>query len=222
MPISRHCIHLTGASAPIAVGKIVCLARNYVAHAQELGNEVPAEPVLFIKPASSLLADGGQIRIPPYSSDCHHEVELALLIGRSGQAISAANAMELVSGYGVALDMTLRDTQNRLKAKGLPWELAKGFDTACPLSDFVPAAQVSDPQQLRIQLRVNGELRQDGCSDCMIHRIPQLLSFISQAFTLEPGDIVLTGTPAGVGPVVSGDVLEASIDQVGQLRVSVA
>ncbi|MBN2645549.1 MAG: fumarylacetoacetate hydrolase family protein [Desulfuromonadaceae bacterium] len=217
-----HCIKLLGTTEPIAVGKIICLARNYVAHAHELGNEVPSEPVLFIKPASSIIGEGEQIVIPPYSDDCHHETELALLIGRRGKNIGAEQAMELISGYGVALDMTLRDTQAKLKEKGYPWELAKGFDTACPLSNFVPASQVSDPHNLRITLDINGQRRQDGTSSCMIRRIPETLAFISQAFTLEPGDIVLTGTPAGVSRVQSGDRLEAAIEGVGTLCVGVA
>lgn len=216
-----HTITLKGQPAPITVGKIICLARNYVAHAQELGNEVPSEPVLFIKPASSIIKHGEFIEIPSYSNDCHHEVELAILIGQKGKNISAATAMSYVAGYGVALDMTLRDTQNQLKAQGYPWEMAKGFDTACPLSDFVPAAEIGDPHQLDIQLSVNGQRRQDGNTRCMIRRIPEIIAAISIAFTLEPGDIILSGTPAGVGRVASGDQLDARIAGIGELQVSV-
>ncbi|MEA3465332.1 MAG: fumarylacetoacetate hydrolase family protein [Thermodesulfobacteriota bacterium] len=216
-----HNIRLTGNDSPIAVGKIICLARNYVAHAQELGNEVPGEPVLFIKPASSIIGAGGTVEIPDYSDDCHHEVELAVLIGKKGKKISADSAMSHVTGYGVAIDMTLRDTQAKLKEKGYPWELAKGFDTACPLSDFVPATQIDDPHNLAIQLRVNDQLRQDSTTACMINRIPDTIAFITQAFTLEPGDIILTGTPAGVGRVQSGDRMSTWIAGVGELQVDV-
>jgi len=206
---------------PVRVGKILCLARNYVAHAHELGNEVPTDPVLFSKPASSIVKSGEYVVIPAYSHNCHYEAELAVLIGDTGKDVTPEEAMALVCGYGVALDMTLRDTQTQLKSKGYPWDLAKGFDTSCPLSDFVRAAAVADPHELQIQLEVNGVLRQDGNTNCMIQRIPEILAFISRAFTLERGDIILTGTPAGVGQVVPGDRMRAWISEVGILEVGV-
>ncbi len=204
------------------IGKIVCLARNYSEHAKELGNETPVAPVLFMKPASSVISDGQAVRIPSYSQECHYEIELALLIGKQCRSVSVENALEYVAGYGVSIDMTLRDVQNQLKAKGLPWEIAKGFDTSCPLSDFVPAAAVSDPQALNLKLSVNGELRQNGSSADMINRIPQILAHISAIFTLEPGDVILTGTPAGVGRVQAGDIMAAEIESVGRLTIPVA
>ena len=204
------------------IGKIVCLARNYAEHARELGNEAPAAPVLFMKPASSVIGDGDTVRIPPYSRECHYEVELAVLIGKECRAVSADSALEYVAGYGVGIDMTLRDVQNQLKVKGLPWDIAKGFDTACPLSDFVPAGAVVDPHELNLKLAVNGEVRQDGCSSDMIHRIPRIIAHISAIFTLEPGDVILTGTPAGVGQVLAGDVMTAEIVSVGRLTIPVA
>jgi len=203
------------------IGKIVCLARNYAEHARELGNETPAAPVLFMKPASSVIGDGDAVRIPPYSQECHYEVELAVLIGKECRAASADKAMEYVAGYGVGIDMTLRDVQNQLKAKGLPWEIAKGFDTSCPLSDFVPASAVADPHALSLELAVNGEVRQDGCSSDMINQIPQIIAHISTIFTLYPGDVILTGTPAGVGKVIAGDVMTAEIVSVGRLTIPV-
>jgi 5-carboxymethyl-2-hydroxymuconate isomerase len=203
------------------IGKIICLARNYAEHARELGNETPVAPVLFMKPATSVIADGETVRIPAYSQECHYEVELAVLIGKKCHAVAAENAMEYVAGFGTAIDMTLRDVQNGLKAKGLPWEIAKGFDTACPLSDFVPASAVADPYNLRLTLMVNGEKCQDGCSSDMINRVPQIIAHISAIFTLEPGDVILTGTPAGVGQVVAGDVMEAEIEGVARLTIMV-
>lgn len=203
------------------IGKIVCLARNYAEHARELGNETPAAPVLFMKPASAVIGDGDTVRIPDYSQECHYEVELAVLIGRQACRVSEDRALEHVAGYGVAIDMTLRDVQNQLKAKGLPWEIAKGFDTSCPLSDFVPAGQVTDPQNLKLTLSVNGEVRQDGCTSDMIHPVTRIVSHISGIFTLEPGDVILTGTPAGVGQVRGGDVMEAGIESVGRLTIPV-
>lgn len=203
------------------IGKIVCLARNYAEHARELGNETPAAPVLFMKPASSVIGDGETVRIPDYSEECHYEVELAVLIGTQARNTGEEKALDCVAGYGVAIDMTLRDVQNQLKAKGLPWEIAKGFDTSCPLSDFVPAASIADPHALKLKLAVNGEVRQNGTSSDMINRIPQIIAHISAIFTLEPGDVILTGTPAGVGPVQAGDTMDAEISAVGRLKISV-
>jgi len=213
---------LQGSVEGFPIGKILCIGRNYVDHIKELGNEMPDRPVIFMKPASSVIGEGEQIVIPPYSSDCHHEAELALLIGTGGKNIAPGEAMACVAGYGVAIDLTLRDVQAEQKKKGLPWEIAKGFDTACPLSSFVPAASVTDPQDLRITLSVNGAPRQDGSTALMIHRMPELISYLSSIFTLEPGDLILTGTPAGVGPVKSGDLVVAEISQVGKISVSVA
>ena len=212
---------LIGSEDSYPIGKILCIGRNYADHIKELGNEAPDRPIIFMKPASSVIGEGERIVIPAYSSDCHHEAELALLIGTGGTAIPAAQAMGHIAGYGVAIDLTLRDVQAEQKKKGLPWEIAKGFDTACPLSAFVPAAAVANPQQLRITLSVNGEPRQDGSTALMIHRIPELVSYISSIFTLLPGDLILTGTPAGVGPIKSGDQVVAEIFGVGKLSVSV-
>jgi 5-carboxymethyl-2-hydroxymuconate isomerase len=213
--------HIPATNQQFPIGKIVCLARNYAEHARELGNETPAAPVLFMKPASSVIGDGEAVVIPPYSQECHYEVELAVLIGTQARRVTAGSALEYVAGYGVAIDMTLRDVQNQLKAKGLPWEIAKGFDTACPLSDFVTADSVADPHALNLKLAVNGEARQNGTSADMINRIPQIIAHISAIFTLDPGDVILTGTPAGVGQVRAGDVMSAEIGTVGRLTITV-
>ncbi|MCF6179940.1 MAG: fumarylacetoacetate hydrolase family protein, partial [Geopsychrobacter sp.] len=141
-----HSLSMKNSDKVYSVGKIVCVARNYLEHIRELANEVPERAVLFCKPATSIIADGESIVIPPYSNDCHHELELALLIGKTGKQIPEHEAMNYIAGYGVALDMTLRDIQGELKSKGLPWEIAKGFDTSCPLSTFVAAEGVADPQ----------------------------------------------------------------------------
>lgn len=205
----------------LPIGKILCIGRNYVDHIRELGNETPSAPVVFMKPASSVVPDGGEIIIPSYSTNCHHEAELALLVGKRGKNIPEETAMTFIAGYGVAIDLTLRDVQDELKKKGLPWEIAKGFDTACPLSTFTPAEDVADPQQLTIIMRVNGEERQNGSTGLMINPVARLVSHLSTIFTLEPGDIILTGTPAGVSRILPGDTLEAEIEGVATLRVSV-
>ncbi|CAH2032646.1 fumarylacetoacetate hydrolase family protein [Trichlorobacter ammonificans] len=204
------------------IGKILCIGRNYVDHIKELGNETPAAPVVFMKPASAVIGSGEAVVIPSCSNDCHYEAELAVLIGTDGKNIPEAEALSHVAGYGVAIDMTLRDIQDGLKKKGLPWDIAKGFDTSCPLSDFVPAAQVADPQNLTVRLTLNGEERQNGSTGLMINGVARIISHLSTIFTLEEGDIILTGTPAGVGRVVAGDRLEAAIDGVATLSVTVA
>ena len=215
-----HTVKLNGRDIP--VGKVVCIGRNYAEHIKELGNQTPDKPVIFIKPASAILPSGGTIVIPNYSDDCHHEIELAVLIGKSAKNVTAAEAPGYVSGYAVALDLTLRDVQSAQKSKGLPWEIAKAFDTSCPISDFVLAGQVPDPQKLQLKLTVSGEVRQDGNTRDMMRSIAELIAAASSYFTLEEGDILLTGTPSGVGRIASGDQLEASIEQVGKLKVTVA
>lgn len=212
---------ITESGLEYPIGKIVCLARNYVDHIRELGNETPTQPVLFMKPATSVIGDGGVFRIPAYSQECHHEVELAVLIGSAGTDIPEESALDHVAGYGVALDMTARDVQNELKKKGLPWEIAKGFDTSCPLSEFVSVTNVADPQALRLRLEINGETRQDGTTDHMIHPVRRIVSHVSSIFSLEPGDVILTGTPAGVGAVKPGDRLRAELVGVVELSVGV-
>jgi len=220
MESNMHTVKLNGRDIP--VGKVVCIGRNYAEHIKELGNQTPDKPVIFIKPASAIVPSGGTIVIPNYSDDCHHEIELAVLIGKSAKNVTAAEAPGYVSGYAVALDLTLRDVQSAQKSKGLPWEIAKAFDTSCPISDFVPAGQVTDPQNLQLKLTVSGEVRQDGNTRDMMRSIAELIAAASSYFTLEEGDILLTGTPSGVGRIASGDQLEASIEQVGKLNVSVA
>jgi 5-carboxymethyl-2-hydroxymuconate isomerase len=216
-----YSVLLLGLPKTFRVGKIVCLGRNYHEHIQELGNEVPDQPVVFIKPATSIIGEGEAVVIPPWSRDCHHEVELAVLIGKWGKNIPEAEAMEHLGGYGVAIDLPLRDAQPEQKKNGLPWEIAKGFDTACPLSDFVPAAEVADPHDLHISLQVNGKTRQDSTTALMMRRIESTIHHMSTIFTLEEGDIILTGTPAGVGPVAAGDRMTAEIEAVGRLEVTV-
>lgn len=203
------------------IGKILCIGRNYVDHVRELGNELPAAPVVFMKPASSVIGEGDEIVIPPYSDNCHHEAELALLVGREGKNIPENEALSHLAGYGVAIDLTLRDVQDELKKKGLPWDIAKGFDTACPLSMFAPPEAVADPCNLDIRMTVNGQLRQNGNTALMINPAARLVSHLSTIFTLEPGDIILTGTPAGVSRILPGDRLIAEIPGVASLTVGV-
>jgi len=202
-----------------AVGKILALGRNYAAHAREMGAAPDPAPLVFLKPASALVGDGGTVVRPPYSLDLHHELECVLLIGETGKNIATEDARRYVAGYAVGLDMTLRDVQSEAKRRGHPWSVAKGFDTAAPVSEFVPAAEVEAPERLQLTLHVNGTLRQEGCVGDMELPLFDIVRYLSAAFTLERGDLVFTGTPAGVGAVFPGDRLEAQL--VGHTRLTV-
>lgn len=205
----------------VVPGKVVCIGRNYAAHARELGNEVPEAPVVFLKPSTSLVASGGAIVLPPESSDVHHEVELVAVMGRACRSASPDEALAAVGGWAVGLDMTARDLQATLKAKALPWTLAKGFDTFAPLGDVAPASAVADPQSLDIELRINGQTRQKGSTAAMLHTVAELVAYVSSIMTLLPGDLVYTGTPEGVGPVRAGETLVATISGLPPLQVTV-
>jgi 2-keto-4-pentenoate hydratase/2-oxohepta-3-ene-1,7-dioic acid hydratase in catechol pathway len=200
-------------------GKIVCVGRNYVAHARELGNEVPERPLLFLKPPSALIGDGETIVLPSASAQVEHEGEIGVVIGRVLRKADAAAARAAVGGITCVNDVTARDLQ---KTDG-QWTRAKGFDTFCPAGPVVWAPPPDfDLRMLRLTCRVNGAVRQAGAAVEMAFDIPALLSYISGVMTLEPGDLVATGTPAGVGPLRAGDVVEVEIPGVGVLRNPVA
>jgi 2-keto-4-pentenoate hydratase/2-oxohepta-3-ene-1,7-dioic acid hydratase in catechol pathway len=195
------------------LGKIVCVGRNYAEHAKELNNPVPSSPLLFIKPATSA-ADLTQPLALPAERDepVHFETELALLIGERLTGAGPEQAERAVAGIGLGLDLTLRELQSRLKDKGHPWEIAKAFDGACPLSPFVALSEVPDWPALCFALTINGKQRQHGLVSDMLFPIPQLLAEMSRHFTLMPGDVVLTGTPAGVGVLEAGDELTFKLE----------
>ncbi|KAH9048190.1 hypothetical protein EDB84DRAFT_1610035 [Lactarius hengduanensis] len=199
--------------------KIVAIGRNYADHINELKNAVPYEPFFFLKATTSYLPSGGLIEIPRGIS-AHHEVELGLVIGKTGRDISEANAEEHIAGYALAIDMTARNLQEEVKRKGLPWSAVKGFDTFTPISSFIPRSKVADPHNLNLWLKINGQTKQSDNTSNMIFRIPRLIQHISSIMTLEEGDLVLTGTPAGVGPVAAGDKIEcALVDPVTRTEV---
>lgn len=205
----------------IEIGKIVCLLRSYRAHAEEMDSSTPEKPEFFLKPRSAIIHDGGEIIIPPESSDVHHEVELAIIIGKGGAKIPVEKAMGHVLGYAVLIDVTARDLQAKAKKAGKPWAAAKGFDTFAPISNGVPASIITNPQNLAIWLIVNGEYRQKSCTGMMIYSISEIISHVSRIMSLEPGDIIATGTPEGVGQIVSGDIVEAGIEGIGTIKVRV-
>jgi len=216
-----HDLILKSSHTTLPVGKMLCLGKNYERHAREMGGDVPIEPVVFLKPSTALLHGGGTVHIPAISDDLHHEVELVVVIGETARNVSEDEAMRHVLGYAVGLDMTLRDVQSRAKGRGEPWAVAKGFDTSAPISEVVSADRIADPHHLTLMLRVNGEVRQQGSTADMILKIPYLISYLSRIFTLERGDCIFTGTPEGVGRVVSGDRLEAEIEGVVGVEVVV-
>ncbi|KAF2361892.1 Fumarylacetoacetase C-terminal-related [Trinorchestia longiramus] len=203
--------------------KVVAVGRNYRDHCAELNNPVPTTPMLFMKPPSAYLPENtGPILIPRGCTDLHHEVELGVVIGSECRDASADSVMDHVAGYALTLDMTARDFQEKCKSKGSPWEIAKGFDTSLPVSRFLTREEVPDPHNVMLWCKVNGEDRQRGNTDQMVFNIPTLLSYISGIFTLQPGDLVLTGTPAGVGPVRAGDVISCGIEKLIECKFSVA
>jgi len=200
-----------GTAIDLPLGKVVCVGRNYAKHAAELNNPVPTEPILFIKPASSVTAFADGIALPGFGGSCHYETELALLIGAELRQAAVEQALDAVMGVGLALDLTLRELQSQLKDKGLPWEKSKAFDGSCPLSPFVGADQVVDWNQLALVMTRNGNECQRGISADMLTPVAELLAYTSQFFTLQPGDVVLTGTPEGVGQLAAGDQINAEI-----------
>ncbi|HET7273538.1 MAG TPA: fumarylacetoacetate hydrolase family protein [Longimicrobiaceae bacterium] len=195
-----------------AASKIICVGRNYLEHARELGNEVPERPLIFFKPPSAIIRSGEAIRLPKESSRVEHEGEIAVIIGRRAVDVDASDALDFIGGYAPLNDVTARDLQ---KVDG-QWTRAKGFDTFCPLGGVTPAEGI-DPMNLEVICRVNGEVRQHGRAADMAFSIPTLIAYISRIMTLEPGDVIATGTPAGVGPLSAGDVVEVEVPGVGSI-----
>ncbi len=199
-------------------GKVVCVGLNYAAHVAEMNSQNIGEPLLFIKPATALTPIQAPIRIPEGRGACHFESEMALLIGQPLKRCREEDVLEAIAGVGIALDLTLRDLQKQLKTAGQPWEKAKGWDGACPLSSFVKTEAVKDLQDVDIKLWQNGELKQDGNTRQMLTPVVPLITYISQFFTLQPGDVVLTGTPEGVGPLQKGDDLQLQLGGLLEIK----
>ena len=214
-------ITIKNSTEKIPVGKVVCVGRNYAEHARELGNEIPEKPVVFLKPNTAIIYSGDKIIYPGFSEDMHHEVELVLLIGKKVKNVDTKKAEEAISGYGVGLDMTLRDVQSELKKKGHPWTIAKGFDTSAVLSDFVLKKDYKLTLNEIISLSINGTIKQRSKLNTMIFVPSKIVEYISSLMTLEEGDLIFTGTPSGVGKVVKGDKLLAEIEGIASLSCEV-
>lgn len=203
------------------VHRVYCVGRNYAAHAVEMGHDPNKEPPFFFQKNPDNLRTDGEFPYPPKSRDVHHEIELLVALARGGQNIRAEDALDHVHGYAVCLDMTRRDLQDVAKKAGRPWEVAKAFEASAPCSALVPAAEIGHPERGAIWLDVNGERRQSGDLAQMIWKTPEMIAYLSELFTLAPGDVILTGTPSGVGAVRPGDRLHGHVDGVGELEVRV-
>ncbi len=192
--------------------KIICIGRNYVDHAKELNNEVPSKPVFFMKPDSALVIANRPFFYPDFSQDVHYELEVVIRIDRLGKSIEEQHAHRYFSEIGLGVDFTARDLQTEMKKKGLPWEIAKGFDYSAPISDFFPVTQFKDLHNLSFRLDLNSKTVQDGNTSLMIFSFEKIISYVSRFMTLKTGDLIFTGTPAGVGPVAIKDRLEAYLE----------
>jgi 2-keto-4-pentenoate hydratase/2-oxohepta-3-ene-1,7-dioic acid hydratase in catechol pathway len=195
----------------VQVRNIFCIGRNYAAHIAELGNRPEEDPVVFIKPTSSLHTPGTPIVLPPHSSDVHYEAELVLLIGKAGKNIPEEKALKHIAGYGLGLDLTARDLQAKAKQGGLPWAVAKGFDCAATVTQFVPAENIEQPHMLEFQMHLNGQLKQHGDVRKMLFPIPYIVRYLSEVFSLQEGDLIFTGTPEGVGRLSNHDLVRLDL-----------
>jgi fumarylpyruvate hydrolase len=220
--VPRPTVAVEGGGPRFPVRRIFCVGRNYPEHAREMGFQDRAPPFFFTKPADAVVASGAAVPYPPRTLNLHHEIELVVALGRGGRDVLVGDALALVFGYSVGNDLTRRDVQAAAKDAGRPWDTAKGFDHAAPVAPVVPASMCGHPARGRIWLEVNGTLRQQGDLADMIWSVPEVIAELSTWFELAPGDLVFTGTPAGVGPLVAGDRVRGGVDGVGLLEHTVA
>jgi 2-keto-4-pentenoate hydratase/2-oxohepta-3-ene-1,7-dioic acid hydratase in catechol pathway len=217
--------HTPSLEIPIQSSKIICLAKNYPDHAKEMGVEpknLPPHPDLFLKPKSAIIGPGDNVIFPSQAQQVDHEVELAIVVSKRGKNIPIEESLKYIFGYTILLDMTARDIQAAAKKKGRPWFASKGFDSFSPIGPvIVTSDEINDAQNLELELRINDELKQKGNTKDMIFNINQIVSYCSTITTLEPGDLIATGTPAGVGPIQRGDKIRATIESIGTLEVGV-
>ncbi len=220
-PPKQAAIPVKGTKTFFPVRRIWCVGRNYVEHIREMGQDERKPPFFFAKPADAIVADGGVVPYPSLTNDLHHEVEMVVALKAGGIRIKPEAALDLIWGYGVGIDLTRRDLQIASRKQERPWEIGKAFDGSAPCSDLVPASQIGHPNRGRIYLKVNGEVKQDGDLEQMIWNVPETISKLSEMVALEAGDIIMTGTPAGVSALKAGDVLECECAGVGTLKVTI-
>ncbi|MGH8617129.1 MAG: fumarylacetoacetate hydrolase family protein [Burkholderiales bacterium] len=212
---------VAGSSQRFQVGRIYCVGRNYADHAREMGHDPDREPpFFFMKPADAIIDHGAKIPFPQVTKDLHHEIEMVVALHKGGNDIPVEKALEHVWGYGVGLDMTRRDIQGEAKKMQRPWEMGKAFDNSAPCTALVSASKIGHPAKGEIWLKVNGEVKQKGTLDQMIWSVPEMISYLSHTITLRPGDLIYSGTPAGVSQVKKGYKLEGHVDGVGDLLVT--
>ena len=218
-PAQPVALAVVGSESVFAVRRVYCVGQNYADHAAEMGGDGRQPPFFFGKPADALVPGGGDVAYPPQTVNLQHEVELVVALGQGGSDIAVDQALDCVFGYAIGFDLTRRDLQSRAKAKGQPWDMAKGYDQSGPVSAIVPAAAVGHPASGAIWLKVNGELKQNGDLAQMSWKVAEVIANLSSYVRLEAGDLIFTGTPAGVSTVVRGDVLEGFIENVGELKI---
>jgi fumarylpyruvate hydrolase len=221
-PPATPSVAVAGSSARFPIRRVFCVGRNYAAHAREMGKDPDREPpFFFMKPADAVVAAQGFVPYPPATSDLHHEVEMVVALGGGGANVAPADALSLVWGYGVGLDLTRRDMQAVAKEMSRPWDFAKGFDASAPCSALRPVSEVGHPADARIWLEINGDVKQDGSLQEMIWPVADVISHISRFVTLAPGDLIFSGTPAGVGPLQPGDRVHGAVDGVAEFDFEV-
>lgn len=223
-PPAPSSLSILGSDARFPIHRIYCIGRNYADHAREMGAATASRtnPVFFMKPADAAVAGGSEVPYPPATCELHHEVEMVVGLSGGGRDIAPDRALDCVFGYGVGLDLTRRDLQAAMKAKGLPWDVAKGFDGSAPVSALRAAAEIGQPTRARLSLSVNGEVRQDADIADMIFAVPEIIAELSKLFELKAGDLIFTGTPAGVGPLQRGDTFRASLQDIAELEGRIA
>jgi fumarylpyruvate hydrolase len=213
---------VVGTDQRFPIHRVYCVGRNYYDHAIEMGHDPDREPPFFFqKNPDNVIPSGGDFPYPAQTKDVHHEIETVVAIGKGGTDIPVERALEHVYGYGVALDMTRRDLQAEAKKLGRPWEVGKAFEASAPCSALAPASKIGHPTQGAVWLKVNGQLKQNGDLNQLIWKVPEMIAYLSTLFTLQPGDLILSGTPAGVGPVVRGDRLHGGVEGIGEIEIRV-
>ncbi len=221
-PQEQTVLPIRGSDEVFPVNRVYCVGRNYAAHAIEMGHDPNKEPPFFFqKNPDNLLVEGQGFPYPAMTEDVHHEIEMAVALKSGGNNIAVADALDCVFGYSVSLDMTRRDLQAQMKKAGRPWEIGKAFEHSAPCGALVPASEIGHPDSGAVWLKINGETRQEGDLNQLLWKIPEMISYLSDLFTLKAGDVILTGTPSGVGPVQRGDKMHGHVAGVGDLHVDV-
>ena len=221
-PPATVSLPVRGSDSRFPVHRVYCVGRNYAAHAIEMGHDPDREPPFFFqKNPDNLLSDGQDFPYPTMTEDVHHEIEMVVALKQGGDDIPEDRALDCVYGYAVSLDMTRRDLQGEMKKQGRPWEIGKAFEHSAPCGPIVPADEIGHPDHGAVWLKINGEMRQEGDLNQMIWKVPEMITYLSRLFTLQPGDIIMSGTPAGVGPVVRGDKMLGFVEGVGELSLDV-